>query len=122
MLPMSNAVTKTRITPADRRLYRLMAQVLGAAGHEVRLAILDYLRDGEQCVCDIAAHVGAGRPNVSRHLAVLRGAGLVEQRKDGLRMMYSLRCPCILNITTCVTGVLRERARQTRKLLGSVGL
>lgn len=101
----------------SNELYRLMAQVIAAAGHEVRLAILEYLRDGEKCVCDIAAHVGAGRPNVSRHLAVLSGAGLVEHRKEGLRMMYRLACPCILDMTRCVTQVLRRRARQSSRLL-----
>lgn len=101
----------------SKKLYKLMADVIAAAGHEIRLAILDYLRDGEQCVCDIAEHVGANRSNVSRHLAVMLNAGLVEQRKDGLKMMYSLRCPCILNITKCVTGVLRDRARQTQDML-----
>jgi ArsR family transcriptional regulator len=102
-------------------MYKLMAQVIAAAGHEIRLAILDYLKDGEQCVCDIADHVDANRSNVSRHLAVMLNAGLVSQRKDGLRMMYSLRCRCILDMTSCVTGVLKERAQETREILGSLG-
>jgi ArsR family transcriptional regulator len=107
---------------ADRkRMYKLMAQVIAAAGHEIRLAILDYLKDGEQCVCDIAEHVGANRSNVSRHLSVMLNAGLIGQRKDGLKMMYSLRTPCILNITDCVMGVLEGRARETREILGSLG-
>ena len=104
----------------SKRMFKLMADVISAAGHEIRLAILYYLKDGEQCVCDIAAHVEANRPNVSRHLTVMLNAGLVAQRKDGLRMMYSLRCPCILNITKCVTGVLKERAQETREILGSL--
>jgi len=101
----------------SKRLYKLMADVLSAAGHEIRLAILDYLIDGERCVCDIAEHVGANRSNVSRHLAVLLNAGLVAQRKDGLKIMYRLRTPCILQITTCVTDVLRQRAQETNAVL-----
>jgi len=101
----------------SKRLYKLMADVIAAAGHPIRLAILDHLKDGEQCVCDIATHVGANRSNVSRHLSVMLNAGLVGQRKDGLRMMYSLKTPCILNITKCVAGVLRNRARETNKIL-----
>ncbi len=104
----------------SRKMFKLMADVIAAAGHEIRLAILDYLKDGEQCVCDIAEHVGANRSNVSRHLAVMLNAGLVAQRKDGLKMMYSLRTPCILNITKCVSGVLRERALETRQILGNL--
>ena len=100
-----------------KRLYRLKADVIAAAGHPIRLAIVDFLKDGEQCVCDIAQHVDAQRSNVSRHLAVLLKAGVVEQRKDGLRMMYSLKTPCILNFMKCVEGVLRERARDASLLL-----
>lgn len=107
---------------ADRkRMYNQMAQVIAAAGHEIRLAILDYLKDGEQCVCDIAEHVEANRSNVSRHLAVMRNAGLVEQRKAGLKVMYSLRTPCILNIMQCVAGVLQERAQEANEILESLG-
>ena len=68
----------------------------------------------------IADHVEANRSNVSRHLAVMRNAGLVAQRKDGLKMMYSLRTPCILSITQCVIGVLRERADETNEILGTL--
>jgi len=104
----------------QKRMYKLMADVISAAGHEIRLAILDFLKDGEQCVCDIAEHVEANRSNVSRHLTVMLNAGLVAQRKDGLKMMYALRCPCILNITKCVMGVLRDRAQESREILGSL--
>lgn len=99
------------------RLYKLKADVIAAAGHPIRLAIIDYLKDGEQCVCDIATYVGAQRSNVSRHLAVLLKAGIVEQRKDGLRMMYTLRTPCILKIASCVSQVLKEQMENTTELL-----
>ena len=104
----------------EKRLYALKANVIAAAGNPIRLAIIDFLRDGEQCVCDIARHVGAGRSNVSRHLAVLLKAGIVEHRKDGLKMIYSLRTPCILNFLQCVDGVLREQARDAAALLNSL--
>jgi len=100
-----------------RRLYQLKADVIAAAGDPIRLAIIDFLKDGEQCVCDIVAHVGAKRSNVSRHLGVLLKAGVVRQRKDGLRMMYTLRCPCVLRFAQCVEGVLRENAREAHKVL-----
>jgi len=104
----------------QKRLYKMVAQVMAAAGRETSLTILDYLKDGEKCVCDIAQHVEANRSNVSRHLAVMLNAGLVAQRKDGLKMMCSLRSPCVLNITKCVTDVLRDRAQETRGILGNL--
>ena len=100
-----------------KRLYELKAQVLAAAAHPIRLAILDCLCDGERCVCDLAARVGAGRPNVSRHLAVMLKGGLVECRKDGLKVIYSLKAPCVVRFTDCVADVLRHQARETAALL-----
>ena len=104
----------------EKKLYRMKADVLAAAGHPIRLAVIDFLKDGEQCVCDIAEHVEGRRSNVSRHLAVLLKAGIVEQRKEGLRMMYSLKTPCILNFMSCVEGVLRQRARDATEVLSKL--
>jgi DNA-binding transcriptional ArsR family regulator len=103
-----------------QKLYKLKADVIAAAGHPIRLAVIDFLKDGEQCVCDIAVYVGAKRSNVSRHLGVLLKAGVVSQRKDGLKMMYELRCPCVLNFMKCVEGVLRENAKEASKVLQSL--
>ncbi len=105
------------LTNPDNDLCRRKADVLAAAAHPIRLATIEFLAGGEQCVCDIAAHVGAKRSNVSRHLAVLLNAGIVGQRKDGLRMIYSLRTPCILNFLSCVTELLREQLQGNEELL-----
>jgi len=90
-------------------LYRRKARIAGAVAHPIRMAIVDFLKDGEQCVCDIAEYVGAQRPNVSRHLAVMRNVGVLAHRKDGLKMLYSLRTPCIVDFMSCVTAALREQ-------------
>ncbi len=103
-----------------QRLYKLKADVIAAAGHPIRLAIIDFLKDGEQCVCDIAEFVGAKRSNVSRHLGVLNKAGIVSQRKDGLKMMYGLKTPCVLNFTKCVEGVLQENAREASAVMNNL--
>ena len=102
---------------ADKKLYELKAEIIAAAGHPVRLAVIDFLRDGPQCVCDIAAHLGEKRSNVSRHLAVMLKAGLLTVHKEGLRQIYSLKTPCILNFIECITAVLREQMTETREVL-----
>jgi len=100
-----------------QRLYELKAQVLGAVSHPLRLAIVDCLAERRRCVCEIAEWVGAQRSNVSRHLAVLLGAGIVSCRKEGLNVIYSLRTPCLVQYLSCVTDVLRERlAEETAAL------
>jgi len=102
---------------ATRKLYELKAEVFRAVGHPIRLTVIDFLKDGEQCVCDIARHVGAERSNVSRHLAVMLKAGVLECRKDGLRVIYSLKTPCIVNFLSCVSSVLREQLESTNAIL-----
>ncbi len=103
-----------------RRLYEMKAQVLSALAHPTRLAIADFLADGEQCVCDIAEHVDAERSNVSRHLAVMSRAGILDSHKDGLRVMYRLRTPCVTRFTDCVAAVLREQARADAQALSKL--
>ena len=104
-----------------RQLLRMKAQVLAALAHPIRLGIVEFLRDGEQCVCDIAERVGSERSNVSRHLAVMLRAGVVDHRKDGLRMLYRLRTPCVAGFLACVADVLRERIEADSAVLERLG-
>jgi DNA-binding transcriptional ArsR family regulator len=105
------------VDATSRKLFQLKAGIIQAAGHPIRLAIIDYLKSGEQCVCDIAAHVGAQRSNVSRHLAVMLKAGLVDCRKDGLNQIYSLKSPCVVKLLLCATNVLRHQATERTAVL-----
>ena len=104
----------------SKKLYELEAELIQAAAHPIRLAIIDFLRQGQQCVCDIAAHVDAQRSNVSRHLALMLKVGIVEYRKDGLKMIYSLRTPCISNFLGCVENVLREKMESNVAVLSAL--
>jgi ArsR family transcriptional regulator len=101
-------------------LYEKQAGVAASIAHPLRIAILDFLKEGEQCVCDIAEHIGAERSNVSRHLAVMVNAGILEHRKVGLKVIYGLKCPCILDFFTCISGVLKEQADESKKLLAAI--
>ena len=98
-------------------LFEKQAEVAKAIAHPLRVAIVTFLKDGEQCVCDIATHVGAERSNVSRHLSVLVAAGVLRHSRDGLKVIYELRAPCILEFLSCVTQVLKQQAKDNGKLL-----
>lgn len=98
-------------------LFEKQAQIAKAVAHPVRIAILNFLKDGEQCVCDIAEHVGSERSNVSRHLSLMVAAGVLQSRKQGLKVIYELRTPCILELFACVTRVLKHQAQENEKLL-----
>jgi len=104
-----------------KQLYELKAEIIQAAAHPIRLAIIEFLVNGEQCVCDIVDHVEAQRSNVSRHLAVMLKAGVVESRKDGLKVMYSLKTPCIVKFLDCVEQALKERMKSQNTLLKKLG-
>jgi ArsR family transcriptional regulator len=66
------------------------SELFAALSDKTRLRLLNLLRSGERCVCDLVDGVVAPQPTVSRHLAMLRRAGLVRARKDGLWMHYRL--------------------------------
>jgi ArsR family transcriptional regulator len=100
-----------------KMLFEKQAEIAKAIAHPLRIAILDFLKDGEQCVCDIAEQVGSERSNVSRHLSVMINAGILEYRKEGLKVIYSLKCLCILDFFTCITRVLKQQAKENERLL-----
>ena len=76
--------------------------------HPSRLAMLEALGEGERCVCDLQRIVGSDMSTVSKHLSLMKSAGLVEDRKEGLWVHYRLRVPCILQFMNCVDAVLDE--------------
>ena len=97
-------------------LFEKQAEIVKAMAHPLRIAILDFLKEGEQCVFDIAQQIGSERSNVSRHLSVMVGAGVLEHRKEGLKVIYRLKTPCILEFFSCVTNILKWQAKENEKL------
>ncbi len=98
-------------------LFEKQAEIAKAIAHPLRIAILDFLKDGPRCVCDIAKHIGSERSNVSRHLSVMVAAGVLEYRKEGLKVIYKLKTPCILDFFSCTTACLKQQAKEDEKLL-----
>jgi len=105
----------------NRELYEHRASIVKALAHASRLMMVDALTKGERCVCELQEIVGADMSTVSRHLAVLRAAGLVTMRKEGLQVFYSLRCPCINDFLACVDEVVKVDAQQRERLAGMAG-
>jgi DNA-binding transcriptional ArsR family regulator len=87
------------------------AKVLKAMAHPSRLFILEELEQGERCVCDLTELIGVDVSTVSKHLSVLKQAGIVIDDKRGNQVFYQLRVPCILNFFGCVESVLSEQAK-----------
>jgi ArsR family transcriptional regulator len=92
-------------------LYEAQGDFLKAISHPTRLAILDILRDGEQCVCHMEATLGLRQAYISQQLMILKEVGLVEPRRDGLNLYYRVIKPEIFNVLDAlgsVTGIITE--------------
>jgi ArsR family transcriptional regulator len=93
------------MTAAAQARYKHQARIIKALAHATRLFIVDELSRGERCVCELTDMIGVEMPTVSRHLSVLRQAGIVEDEKRGSQVFYRLRVPCVLNFFKCVEAV-----------------
>ena len=100
-----------------KRKFEARAQIIKALAHPTRLFVVDELSRGERCVCELTEMIGADISTVSKHLSVLKQAGIVEDEKRGLQVWYSLRVPCILNFFGCVEDVLKANVKQTRQAI-----
>ncbi|MDX2479288.1 MAG: metalloregulator ArsR/SmtB family transcription factor [Desulfuromusa sp.] len=97
----------------ERKKYlNARANVLKAMAHPSRLLILEELEQVERCVCELTDMIGADVSTVSKHLSVLKQAGLVFDEKRGNQVFYRLRVPCILNFFGCIESVLESQLKE----------
>ncbi|MGD6934093.1 MAG: ArsR/SmtB family transcription factor [Candidatus Bathyarchaeia archaeon] len=88
---------------------RFKAKIFKALSDPVRLKILNFLRDGEKCVCEIIPHVGLIQPVVSRHLKILKDSGLLKDKKDGNKRLYSVTDDRIFLIIDGISSEFAEK-------------
>jgi ArsR family transcriptional regulator len=93
----------------EKKVLKAEAQVFKALAHPTRLRFVKLLAQGPRCVCELHANANMTLPTASRHLSVLKAAGIVSDRRQGLKVIYSLKTPCILSTMQCVTGVALRR-------------
>jgi DNA-binding transcriptional ArsR family regulator len=105
--------TGRRLEGQTKAQMEARARVMKALAHPTRLFIVDELSRGERCVCELTDGIGADMSTVSKHLSVLKGAGIVRDDKRGVQVFYRLRVPCILNFFGCVEAVLEEVGRES---------
>jgi DNA-binding transcriptional ArsR family regulator len=100
--------------------YEARARIIKAMAHPTRLFIVDELaRCQQRCVCELTEMIGVDMSTVSRHLAMLKNAGIIEDRKQGAQVYYSLRVRCVLSFLECVESVMKCNARDQQRLLVS---
>jgi ArsR family transcriptional regulator len=104
------------VDPKLRERYEARARVLKALAHPSRLLMIDELARQERCVCELAEIVGADMSTVSKHLALLRQAGIVDMQKRGAQVYYRLRIPCVTSFFGCLSDVMRSAAEEQLEL------
>lgn len=93
------------------------ARIVKALAHPTRLFLVDQLAKEEVCVCKLTERVGADISTVSRHLSILRSAGIVADEKRGNQVFYRLSCPCLLDLFDCVESALKTTAQKQLALV-----
>jgi len=104
----------------NNRLYRARTKVAKALANKTRLQIVDILAEGNYCVCELTNILGVSQSSVSKHLEVLKLAGIVDSEKNGLNVIYNLRTPCVKTFFDCIDNILYKDLKRKEKELGLI--
>ena len=97
--------------------YELRAKIAKALAHPTRLLLLDALREKDLCVCEMTDLAGADQSTVSKHLALLKEAGLVGAQKKGSMSVFSLKCQCLDGFFCCIESILQQNLKDQQELI-----
>lgn len=111
------STTMSTPSPLPEPLVERIAQRLRAMGEPMRIRILDSLRDGPATAQELTARLGTSPQNISKHLGVLRAAGLVRRERDGAAVLHEIADPTVLSICEQVCGELTREVRELGRLL-----
>ena len=103
--------------PVER--YEARARIAKALAHPTRLMMLDVLADREWCVCELTELTQLDQSTVSKHLAVLKQAGIVADRKEGTKRFFRLKICCLQGLWECIESVLKEHLKAQRTAIGA---
>lgn len=98
----------------------LKADILKVLANVTRLKIIDLLKNGERCVCEIFPAIGKEQSNTSRHLNIMLSCGVLSRRKEGLKIYYSIKNPEILEVVEIIGEVARREIALKHKLFEGV--
>jgi len=102
---------------ADKQ-YLLEAELFKAMAHPTRMQIIELLRTGEKCVCEITPTLEKEQPNISRHLAILKKEGLVRSRKEGLKVIYWVTDERLFDIIDLSSDIIRRLLQEKSAMVG----
>ena len=97
-----------------------LSEVFKALGHPSRVFIVEKLKEADHCVCELSDMIGADMSTVSRHLSILKKAGIVTDRKEGTTVYYSLACNCLGQMLSSVETIVRMQLESQTAVLSSL--
>jgi DNA-binding transcriptional ArsR family regulator len=100
-----------KVTAAIRAKYDKHTRIMQALAHPIRLFILEQLAGGERNVSELSSMVGLEMATVSRHLSLLKSAGLLQHEKRGAQVFYRIGAQCVLKLFDCVSAIESENNR-----------
>jgi len=95
----------------------IRAKVIKAMAHPVRLMMIEFLKKGDRSFSDIFDLFKLDKSTVSKHLLVLKEAGIVSSKKEGADMIYKLVVPCVTDFFSCVTAVIESNVKKQQVCL-----
>jgi ArsR family transcriptional regulator len=96
---------------------QLKSEVLKALAQPTRLKILEMLRAGERCICEIVPAINGEQSNISRHISTMQKSHLITTRKDGVKVMVKVRDPRIFEILDTVGLFLKTQMQEQSRLM-----
>lgn len=91
--------------------------IIKAMAHPVRLVVIEYLKDGPRTFSEVFGLFRLDKSTISKHLLVLKEAGIVSSKKSGSDMIYTLEVPCVTDFFGCVTAVIENNVRRQQVCL-----
>jgi ArsR family transcriptional regulator len=104
----------------EERVLELKAEILKALAQPTRLKILELLRNGEKCICEICPAINGEQSNISRHISLMQKNHLVTTHKEGVRVMVKVSDPEIFEILNKVSDILKNQMKEQKKLLAQI--
>jgi ArsR family transcriptional regulator len=104
----------------EERVLELKAEVLKVLAQPTRLKILELLRNGERCICEIIPAINGEQSNISKHISLMQKCHLITTRKDGVKVMVNVKDPRVFEILDKVSAILKNQMKEQKRLLAQI--
>ena len=104
----------------EEKVLELKAEILKALAQPTRLKILELLRNGERCICEIVPAINGEQSNISKHISLMQKCHLITTRKDGVKVMVNVKDPRVFEILDKVSAILKNQMKEQERLLAQI--